>query len=106
MLYLDINNCSSQEFEKILFDSAKMIRAEPFNSVLSLAVGGEGTPIFTDREMFIQYLCLNAPHMKASAVAGLPALKAEMFAGVVSGSSRSIRIFKTEEEAKEWLSQV
>jgi hypothetical protein len=103
MLFIDIDNCSAEEFDEVLKESGEFIRKEPYNSVLSLAVGGEGTPIFTNREMFIQYLCLNAPHVKASAVAGLPGLKAEMFAGVVSGSSRDIRIFKTADEAKEWL---
>lgn len=103
ILHIDVNNCTAEEFDQILLESGKIIRAEPFDSVLSLAVGGEGTPIFTNRDMFIQYLCLNAPHVKASAVAGLPAMKMEMFAGVISGSSRGIRLFKEAEEAKEWL---
>jgi hypothetical protein len=106
ILHLDIDNCSIEEFEELLTESGNIIRKEPYNSVLSLAVGGEGTPIFTNREMFIQYLCLNAAHVKASAVAGLPALKAEMFTGVVSGSSRDIRLFTTADEAKEWLVSV
>jgi hypothetical protein len=103
ILRLDIDNCSIEEFEALLIESGNMIRKEPYNSVLSLACGGEGTPIFTNREMFIQYLCLNAAHVKASAVAGLPDLKARMFAGVVSGSTREIKLFKDAEEAKDWL---
>jgi hypothetical protein len=103
ILHVDINNCTAEEFEAILAESGNLIRKEPFDSVLSLAVGGEGTPIFTNRQMFIEYLCLNAPHVKVSAVAGLPAMKAEMFSGIVSGSSREIRLFETADEAKEWL---
>jgi hypothetical protein len=106
MFHIDINNCSAEEFDVILAESGKMIRNEPHNSVLSIAVGGEGTPIFTNRDMFIQYLCLNAPHVKASAVAGLPSMKAEMFSGVLSGSSRDLRLFKTADEAKEWLASI
>jgi len=103
ILRLDIDNCSAEEFEQVLVESARMIRAEPFNSVLSLAAGGEGTPIFTDKDGFINYISLNGPYMKASAVSGLPSMKADMLRGVVSGSSRNIRLFRTEEEAKEWL---
>lgn len=106
ILHIDINNCSAEEFDEMLSESVKIIRSQPCNSVLSLAVGGEGTPIFTNRDMFLQYLSLNAPYVKASAVAGLPVMKAEMFAGILSGSSRDLRLFKTAEEAKDWLASI
>jgi len=106
IFFIDVDNCTAEEFEEILAESGKIIRSQPFDSVLSLAVGGEGTPIFTNRGMFVEYLSLNAPHVKASAVAGLPDIKTEMFAGVVSGSSRSLRLFKTAEEGKEWLAGI
>ena len=103
ILRIDINNCSMEQFEEMLDESGKIIRNEPPGSVLSLAAGGRGTPIFTNRENFVEYLMKNMPYMKASAVSGLDRLKASMFLSVIAPSGRELMLFQTEEEAKEWL---
>ncbi|MGD0566455.1 MAG: hypothetical protein ABSA34_03880 [Candidatus Goldiibacteriota bacterium] len=103
ILRSDINNCSMEQFEEMLEESGKIIRSEPLGSVLSLAAGGPGTPIFTNRDIFVEYLMKNMPYIKASAVSGLDRLKASMFLSVVAHSGRELMLFETEEEAKEWL---
>lgn len=103
VIEMDIDNCSVEEFEALLIESADMIRKEPQGSVLSIAVGGDGTPIFTNREMFIDYLIKNAPHMKASVVCGLPKMKAALFQAVVAQTGRELKMFDRREDAIEWL---
>jgi hypothetical protein len=103
IIEMDIDNCSVEEFEALLVESGDMIRKEPPGSVLSIAVGGEGTPIFTDREMFIDYLVKNMPHMKASVVCGLPKMKAALFQAVVAPTGRQLKMFDRKEDAVEWL---
>ena len=103
IIVMDIDNCSIEEFEAVLVTSAEMIRKEPLGSVLSLAAGGNGTPIFTNRELFVEYLKLNEPHMKASVVSGLPKMKAALFQTVVFITGRQLKMFDTMEEAFNWL---
>ena len=103
ILRIDIDNCPTEQFEEMLEESGKMIRSEPLNSVLSLAAGGPGTPIFTNRDIFVEYLKKNMPYMKASAVSGLDRLKASIFLSVVAPSGRELMLFETEQEAKDWL---
>jgi hypothetical protein len=103
ILVIDIGSCKAEDFEALLAESGDMIRSEPPGSVLSLACGGNNTPIFTNREIFIQYLLKNEKYMKASAVSGLDKMKASMFTSIVSKSSRQIHMFATEAEALDWL---
>ena len=103
IIMMDIDNCSIEEFEKILFDSAVMIRKENPDSVLSLVSGGQGTPIFTNKDMFMEYLRLNQPFIKASVVCGLPKMQAAMFQTVVAPTGRELKMFDTKSEAFDWL---
>lgn len=106
ILRIDIDNCPMEQFEEMLKESGAMIRSEPLHSVLSLAAGGAGTPIFTNRDIFLEYLKKNQPYMKASAVSGLDKLKAPMFLSVIAPSHRDLRLFDTEQEAKDWLASI
>jgi hypothetical protein len=100
---LDISNCPPEEFDATLAESSMEIRKHPYASLLTLAIGGEGTPITTNRGQLIEYLAMNAPHVKAAAVAGLPAMKREMFSSIMNLASREMKFFETELEAKNWL---
>jgi hypothetical protein len=106
ILRIDIDNCPMDQFEEMLDESGAMIRNEPLNSVLSLAAGGAGTPIFTNRDIFLKYLKENQPYMKASAVSGLDKIKAPMFLSVIAPSNRNLMLFDTEQEAKDWLASI
>lgn len=103
ILYHDMKDCDSSEFTDLLNKSMELASKEPLNSILSIAVGGENTPIFTDHEMFINYLKENTPYIKASVVACLPEIKMKMLQSVMGKSERKLQLFKTEEEAFEWL---
>ncbi|HNZ29716.1 MAG TPA: hypothetical protein PLB12_09515 [Candidatus Goldiibacteriota bacterium] len=103
ILYHDMRECDSSEFADMLNKSMDLAAKEPLSSILSIAIGGENTPIFTDHEMFINYLAKNTPYVKASAVACLPEIKMKMLASVMNKSERKLQLFKTEEEALEWL---
>ncbi|MBN2754306.1 MAG: hypothetical protein JXR81_05495 [Candidatus Goldbacteria bacterium] len=103
ILYHDMKDCDASEFAEMLNKSMDLVSKEPPHSILSIAVGGENTPIFTDHEMFINYLKENTPFIKASAVACLPEIKMKMLQSVMAKSERKLQLFKTEEEAFEWL---
>ncbi|PKL92953.1 MAG: hypothetical protein CVV21_01005 [Candidatus Goldiibacteriota bacterium HGW-Goldbacteria-1] len=103
ILYHDMKDCDASEFAEMLNKSMELASKEQPHSILSIAVGGENTPIFTDHEMFINYLKKNTPYIKASAVACLPEIKEKMLASVMNGAERKLQLFKTEEEALEWL---
>jgi hypothetical protein len=103
---IDVENCNAEEFEAILTESAKIIRKHPYASLLTMATGGEGTPLTTNKGYFIEYLAMNAPHVRAAAVVGLPAIKKEIFAGIMNLASREMRFFNTADEAKEWLASI
>lgn len=99
----DIDNCSMEEFIQVLAESGALIRKEPLGSVLSLVTGGTGTPMFTDRVMFTDFLRLNTPHIKASVVAGLPKMYRSMLQVMVEPTGREMKMVDTKEEALEWL---
>ena len=103
MLRLDMDNCGMEEFRKLVDMYGEYIRRHPHQSVLSLAVGGSGTPIFTDREWFVDFLTENKSYIKASAICGLDRVKQGMITAVISAAGRQIKIFDNEKEAEEWL---
>lgn len=103
ILYHDMRDCDASEFAEMLNKSMDLASKEPPQSILSIAIGGENTPIFTDHEMFIDYLKKNTPYIKASAVACLPEIKEKMLMSVMGRSERRLQLFKTEQEAFEWL---
>ena len=100
---LDMDNCGLKEFENLVKLYGEAIRQNPGQSVLSLAVGGKGTPIFTDKEWFIEFLTENQPYIRASAICGLDNIKQGMITAVISMAGRQIKLFDTEEEAAKWL---
>jgi hypothetical protein len=103
---LDIDGCPPEEFEEMLAESARIIRKCQYSSLLVLARGGNRMPIPTNKGMFIEYLAQNAPHIKASAVCGLPATERAMFNAIMTMAQRSVKFFETEDQAKDWLATV
>lgn len=105
-IVLDIRECETKEFSKMLEDSGSLIRKMPPKSVLLLALVSGKTPIFTDMEGFQKYLKQNQPYMKASAAAIMDPLRKAMFEGVVALSKRAIKVTSTIEEALDYLKSV
>ncbi len=103
ILRLNINTKTIDQFEEMLQESSNIIRKEPPGTVLSLAAGGADTPIFTNRDLFIDYLKGNEPYMKASVVSGLDKLKASIFLTIVTSTGRQLMLTASEDEAREWL---
>lgn len=103
ILRLDMDNCGMEEFKELVKLYGETIRKHPAGSVLSLAVGGGGTPIFTDKEWFIDFLTENKKYIKASAICGLDKLKQGMITAVILMAGRQIKLFDTEEEGAKWI---
>lgn len=102
-IYIDISLCEASEFSGMLVKSGEMIRKRPEKSVYILTFVSEKTPIFTDIKGFHNYLNLNQPYVKASAVAVTEPFRKAMFEGVIALSGRNIKVTSTVEEAKEYL---
>ncbi len=100
--YMD--GCSASGFSAAVAGFGEKIRTQPEKSVLALAVGGPATPIFTDKETFIEFFMKNAPYIKASAAACLDRTRRQMINAILEMAGRKMEFFETEEEALEWLS--
>ncbi|MFP4466568.1 MAG: hypothetical protein ACLFP1_05920 [Candidatus Goldiibacteriota bacterium] len=105
ILVVDISDCSLDEFWNIIKKSKKIIRNAPKKSILVLAVTGANTPIFTDKNRFIEYMEGNEPFIKASAIVheGANTLVKDLLISMLGETGRNIPFFAGRKEALEWL---
>jgi hypothetical protein len=103
ILRADINGCGVEKFEDLFIELGELLKKEPPESVLSLAVCGPETPIFTNKEFLIKLLQNNGPYIKFAAISGFDRLRTGIYSSVISASGRNVMLFPTEKEAIEWL---
>lgn len=100
---VDCSNCSAEELEKVVPVALPLLMAEPRESVL-LLVDFSGTQF--DRrviERLKPVLVMDRPHLKRSAWVGAENLPKVFHEHLKSFSQRDLPIFKTREEALDWL---
>jgi hypothetical protein len=100
---IDCSNCSAVEQGKVASFALPILMAEPHGSVL-LLVDFTGAPF--DRkavEHLKPVLVLDRPHLKRSAWVGAEALPKVFHEHLKVFSRRDLPIFKTREEALDWL---
>ena len=101
--YMD--GCGVSEFKRAIGTFGDEIRKGPEKGVLALAIGGPATPIFTDKETFIEFFVKNGPYIRASAAACLDRTRQAMITSVLELAGRRMEFFDTEEQALEWLAE-
>lgn len=95
------------ELDLILEAAGKLIRNEPPGSVLCLTEVNDLTPVITNKHKFADYLKMNKPYIKASAIFGVPSLLVSILNAIDHFAGRGdIMIFKYEEEAVKWLTSI
>jgi stage II sporulation SpoAA-like protein len=103
ILLVDASNCTAAELETMSKLVPTYVTAEPRGSVLLLAD-------FTNAEFhrdFIDWIkpviVRDRPHLKRSAWVGAERIPKAIYEGLKSFSKRDLPMFKTREEALEWL---
>ena len=103
ILLVDCTNCSSQELETIARVLPTYVTAQPKESVLLLA---DFTGAHIDKTLATkmkEVLVRDRPYVKRSAWVGTESLPQVFYENFKSFSQRELPIFKTREEAMEWL---
>ncbi len=103
ILLLDCTDCGPNELLEV-FEQAKLtIAAEPPHSMLTLAdfTGAQFNKKAADQmKVAATY---NRSHVKRSAIVGMEDLPDVYYHNLVSFSARDFPVFKTREEAMDWL---
>ncbi len=103
ILVVDCCNCSVEELGKIARIVPRYVTAEPRGSVLVLA---DFTGAKFDKkiiETIKPVLVFDRPHVKRSAWVGTESLPKVFYEHMKTFSQRELPMFKTREEALEWL---
>jgi hypothetical protein len=100
---VDCSHCSAGELEKVAAMVLPLLMAEPRGSVLLLVdlTGAKFDRKFVDRIKPV--LVMDRPHLKRSAWVGYEALPKVFHEHLKVFSQRDLPIFKTREEALDWL---
>ena len=103
ILFVDCSQCSADELEKLSGLVPSYVTAEPKGSVLILA---DFTGAQFDRDAFErmkQVAVFDRPYLKRSAWFGADALPHVFYEHLKNFSQRDLPLFKTKEEALDWL---
>jgi hypothetical protein len=105
ILLVDCSNCSAEELGNIAEMVPARVTAEPLGSVLLLADLTGSKFDKQTMERIKPALVFDRPHLKRSAWVGTDTLPKVFHEHLKSFSQRELPIFKTREEALEWLVQ-
>ena len=103
ILFVDLSNCSPAEVTKLTHLVPKFVTAQPKGSVLLLA---DFTGAEFDRDAVTamkEGTVFDRPHIKKSAWFGTENLAKVFYDHIKVFSQRDLPIFKTREEALDWL---
>ena len=103
ILFVDFSNCPAKEVEKIARAAPDYIIVQPRDSVLVLS---DFTGAAFDRDALRtmkESAVFDKPFVKKSALIGTQSLPREFHEAITSYSRRELLIFKTREEALDWL---
>jgi hypothetical protein len=103
ILFLDFSGCKVEDFQTIIKEAEKLIRAEPPNSVLTLTDVTGAKYNLEVTQALTEFVKGNKPFVKAGAVVGLDALKKIIYNSVMHFSGRNLLAFDDIEKAKDWL---
>jgi hypothetical protein len=103
IICLDFSGCNVEDFQPIIKEAEKLIRAEPPNSVLTLTDVTDAKYNLETTEALIEFVKGNKPFVKAGAVVGLDTLKKVIYNSVMHFSGRNLLAFNDIEKAKNWL---
>lgn len=103
ILFVDLSNCPANEVEKIVRKVPDHITVQPLGSVLVLT-NFAGTAFDRDALRAVKETAVfDKPFVKKSALIGTEDFPAPFYDELKSFSRRDLLVFKTREEALDWL---
>jgi hypothetical protein len=94
---------TEEEINTVIEESKAYICSQPPLSVLALANIGAMHFNTQIKDLFVDFIKINKPYVKASAVVGVEGFKQIVFNGVMKITGRDVRSFTTLDEAKTWI---
>jgi hypothetical protein len=92
-----------EEIKHVVSKSIEFIRSQPDKSVLTLT-NLNGIHFNTEiKNLFVDFISGNKPHIKASSVVGMTGLLRIVYNGLMRLTGRDIRSFDNINVAKDWL---
>ncbi len=103
ILFVDATNCSAEDLCDIFDEVRRVVTAEPENSVLVLGdfTGSEFNKAAADHMKLVAVY--DRPYVRRSALVGAEGMHDVFYKNLLSFSARDFPVFKTREEALEWL---
>ena len=103
VLLIDCSNCSSDDLNETFDLAQDQIAERPEKSVLTLTdlTGAEFDKKSADHMKVVA--AYNRPHVKRAALVGIETLPEVYYHNLLSFSAREFPVFKTREEALDWL---
>lgn len=103
ILFINLANCSEDEFKTELEKAREIIAQQLPYSLLTLT---DFTDLQYNRDMasaLKEFTAHNKPFVKAAAVVGVTGLKKIIYDALIKITKRKIELFDTLEAAKDWL---
>ena len=103
ILFVDFSHCKAEEILRLLPDIQEFITSQPRNSLLAL---GDFTGTEVRREVadrIKETLVFDRPHIRRSALVGVDRIPKVFLDSFKTFSQRELPVFKTREEALDWL---
>lgn len=103
ILQLDFSECSYEELVALVTKARDIISQQTPNSLLVLTNVADIRVNKDVVKTLREYLELNKPFIKASAVTGVNSQTQVLFNTIITLARRDIKLFDNEEAAKNWL---
>ena len=100
---VDVSNTTTDQLLAALLDAQKKISRMPENSVLILTDGTNAAYNKDTGAAIKEFVAMNTPYIRASAVVGIEGMKAVLQTSVSMQNKREIAAFPTRGEAMDWL---
>jgi hypothetical protein len=103
ILFVDFSQCKAQEILQLLPEIQDLITSQPRNSVLALG-DFSGTEVRREvADRIKETLVFDRPHIRRSALVGVDKVPKVFLDSFRTFSQRDLPVFKTREEAMDWL---
>jgi hypothetical protein len=104
IFFMDFSNLKTeQEIRDLVTESARYIRSQPRDSVLTLTHIKDMHFSNNIKDMFKDFISGNKPFVKAGAVVGLNGLQQIIYNGLMKLTGRNIKSCQSLDDAKDWL---
>ncbi|HLW54000.1 MAG TPA: hypothetical protein VKW06_14275 [Candidatus Angelobacter sp.] len=103
VLLIDYSHCDINMLKEVAAEGHRVIATQLLNSVLTLS-DVTGTAFDSEAVALLKTkVAANAPYVKRAAIVGISGLQALIYEGVQAFAQRRIPLFRSRQEALDWL---